>query len=394
MEVFEMKLKKKSFFDEDDENLDPERRKMKEEQEAKENELFIQLFYPLSRKQKLEIWKIWENTINEDTFIRKKEIKDYCEENKCDFLTALCSILFKIHYLYRCTYILDDGTIVSKYLSLCYPEFENLKSFLEERYIKYLNNGNPITEEQRETYNLTIEYIKMERFNLEFDQSVELLRLVDPMRIFTFKYILYEEIELKELIKDIGIERQKNADRYIRENIKIRVKRKIIDSNILFNAHTLDMYYPVSKIETENNSIVVNDKNTNIVEVNNEREVLFVSQYNSKELEEIFNKSMDKRLFDANTKLEDFLYVFGNAQKPIDFKRINWINKGKNKSINKKLLIFFFMKIYNLKPVDVLNEFLTFMNSRVQTQEQSLTLKNKPDSDYNPKELEGFFPKK
>ncbi|MFA7109665.1 MAG: hypothetical protein WC162_11035, partial [Sphaerochaetaceae bacterium] len=65
-----MKLKKKSFFDEDDENLDPERRKMKEEQEAKENELFIQLFYPLSRKQKLEIWKIWENTINEDTFIR------------------------------------------------------------------------------------------------------------------------------------------------------------------------------------------------------------------------------------------------------------------------------------------------------------------------------------
>ena len=257
MEVFEMKLKKKSFFDEDDENLDPERRKMNEEQKAKENELFIQLFYPLSRKQKLEIWKIWENTINEDTFIRKKEIKDYCEENKCDFLTALCSILFKIHYLYRCTYILDDGTIVSKYLSLCYPEFENLKSFLEERYIKYLNNGNPITEEQRETYNLMIEYINMERFNLEFDQSVELLRLVDPMRIFTFKYIHYEEIELKKMIEKLSKDRQNNPDEYINDKLKDSVKWKDAHFKISHQGHIKDMYYPVSKIETEKSNIEI-----------------------------------------------------------------------------------------------------------------------------------------
>ena len=114
---------KRNFFakEDEEEELDPELRELKEQRKKEENELYIELFYPLTRKQKKEIWEIWENTINEDVYIRKKEIKDYCEENNCDFLTALCCILFKIHYLFRCTYVLDDRTIVSKYLSLCYP---------------------------------------------------------------------------------------------------------------------------------------------------------------------------------------------------------------------------------------------------------------------------------
>lgn len=297
-----MKLKKKSFFDEDDENLDPERRKMKEEQEAKENELFIQLFYPLSRKQKLEIWKIWENTINEDTFIRKKEIKDYCEENKCDFLTALCSILFKIHYLYRCTYILDDGTIVSKYLSLCYPEFENLKSFLEERYIKYLNNGNPITEEQREIYNLMIEYIKMERIKLEFDQSLELLRLVDPMRIFTFKYIHYEEIELKKMIEKLSKDRQNNPDEYINDKLKDSVKWKDAHFKISHQGHIKDMYYPVSKIETD----IKDSKEEKTIKET--REIL-KTKFSETELIRIFNELVKNKYISYD--LELFLSCFG-----------------------------------------------------------------------------------
>lgn len=297
-----MKLKKKSFFDEDDENLDPERRKMNEEQKAKDNELFIQLFYPLSRKQELEIWKIWENTINEDTFIRKKEIKDYCEENKCDFLTALCSILFKIHYLYRCTYILDDGTIVSKYLSLCYPEFENLKSFLEERYIKYLNNGNPITEEQRETYNLMIEYINMERFNLEFDQSVELLRLVDPMRIFTFKYIHYEEIELKKMIEKLSKDRQNNPDEYINDKLKDSVKWKDAHFKISHQGHIKDMYYPVSKIETD----IKDSKEEKTIKET--REIL-KTKFSETELIRIFNELVKNKYISYD--LELFLSCFG-----------------------------------------------------------------------------------
>lgn len=138
----------------------------------------------------------------------------------------------------------------------------------------------------------------------------------------------------------------------------------------------------------------INVLNTNIETSKQEVEKSYKTKYTYEELVEIFNKSMDEKLFDRDTKLEDFLYVFGGEQKPNDFTRINWIKTGRSKSINKKLLIYFFMKIYDIKRDDVLTPFLTFINSRVQTKENPLNLKNKPDSDYNPKELEGFFPKK
>lgn len=295
---------KRNFFakEDEEEELDPELRELKEQRKKEENELYIELFYPLTRKQKKEIWEIWENTINEDVYIRKKEIKDYCEENNCDFLTALCCILFKIHYLFRCTYILDDRTIVSKYLSLCYPEFENLESFLEERYIKYLNNGNPITEEQRETLNLMIEYINMERINLEFDQSVELLRLVDPMRIITFKFIHYEEIELKKMIEKLSKDRQNNPDEYINDKLKDSVKWKDADFKISCQGHTKDMYYQVSKIET----YIKDSKEEKTI--NETREIL-KTNFSETELIRIFNELVKNKYISCD--LELFLSCFG-----------------------------------------------------------------------------------
>lgn len=96
-------------------------------------------------------------------------------------------------------------------------------------------------------------------------------------------------------------------------------------------------------------------------------------------------------MFSIDTKLEDFLYVFGKNKRPIDFKRIKWIKKGKSGCINKKLLIHFFMNIYNIKREDVLSDFISFINSRVIAGETPVKLNNKPDLGYSPKELEGFF---
>lgn len=265
-------------FSTDEEELDQEQK----EKEKEDNELYIKLFHPLTKKQEEEIWEIWENSICEDIYIREKEVEKYCSENNCDFLTAICEIYDIIRDLFLCSFFRRDGKLMLKYLSLSRPGFEILESFLERRFVGYLNDGKPITEKQKETLNKIIDYIIDERYISQFDKSAELLKYLEPLKIFTFKFIQYEETTLKELIQTLSFERQKIKDKYINEKLKIKLRKEIVDNFILYNAHTKDMYYPVSKIETENNSIVDNDKNTNIVEVNNEIEVLFVSQYNSK----------------------------------------------------------------------------------------------------------------
>ena len=40
------------------------------------------------------------------------------------------------------------------------------------------------------------------------------------------------------------------------------------------------------------------------------------------QLEDIFKKSIDKKLFRSNTKLEDFLYVFDDEEKPNRFTKL------------------------------------------------------------------------
>ncbi len=287
MEVFEMKLKKKSFFDEDDENLDPERRKMNEEQKAKDNELFIQLFYPLSRKHKSEIWTLWEKSIDENLYIRKKEIEKYCNKNECDFLTAILSIYSTVRYLYKCNYFLDNGTIKSKYLIWHYGKFDNIISFIEKRFVKYVNQGKPITEEQRKHINKKIDYILDERYNLQYENSEELSKFLHTLKIITFKLILIEDIELKELIALLSKERQNNPETYIKDNFKIFINRKSIDSKLGFDGYIQDMYYPVSKIKSENKTNEINTE-----EINQQLETI-----------EQINTKIDSEIKSINTNL-------------------------------------------------------------------------------------------
>ena len=101
---------------------------------------------------------------------------------------------------------------------------------------------------------------------------------------------------------------------------------------------------------------------------------------------------MDKGLFKDDTKLEDFLYVFGGGIKPKNFNKLDWIITAKSKSVNKRLLIYYFMKIYNLKRDYVRSPFIQFINERVIAGDKIIELRSKADFEYIPEELKGIFP--
>lgn len=227
-----------------------------------------------------------------------------------------------------------------------------------------------------------INSIEFENINVKLERISRYNLLIKWM---TIKDDLIDEDiinKTEELIEDCIFElntKRKSVNRYKR------------DREDLINESILEIQDIINRTNKETDS---KKEQQHIIKSDIEEHDFYKTEFTHQQLVEIFRKSMEKELFRDDTRLMDFLYVFGGENKPNDFNKLHWIITTKSKFINKKLLIHFFMKIYGIKRENVLKPFLFFMNSRVQTKEKPLNLNNKPDSYYNPTELEGFFPEK
>ncbi|MBP1646531.1 MAG: hypothetical protein H6Q16_2109 [Bacteroidetes bacterium] len=273
---------------------------------AEEEELYIRLFHPLNDKPKKEIWKIWENSINKDIYLRTKEIEQYCKENDCDFLMAICYIYEIVKYLFTFKYVKEDGNIESKYFSYNTPGYNDLESFLKKRIIDCLNLGGSITEEQVVTLYKMIDIIIYERIYC-YKYSDVLSDFLNKLGISSYNLNIEEEKDLRNIIEALSLERQNNPDIYINEILKIKVRKKDFEENIQYLGHTKEMYYPVSKIKTENNIKDFNQEKT----ITESREIL-ITNFSSIEINRIFNELVNQKYIDDNLDL--FLSCFGFSE--------------------------------------------------------------------------------
>ena len=504
-----------------------------------EENLYYKLFTPLSNKQKEDVFQLWMNNIEEDIIIRKQAIKEYCDNNKCDFMMSLYYIFQNIENKYLCYYNIDQYEKEYKYY-----DYESLSSFLRKRIVDFLNSGSSLNNEQMVFLNEMLDIIKTKKYydlsiantNNHFDfidlyidsiscigvedDEKDLESQINALSKFRRKnpeefinnplnvpyeisyYYFYPEIEknmyykipnsqesyllylekkeknnhnftnfqsifevisdngtirieyLNELItnlskdysivlieglidetknhindriikyicKETGRNQEKDDlffqdfDEVFQEGIDNYFDLGIFDNNNLklkklFSKDEFRQYKFIldrlREIRNEKDGVknkerpILSNESTNQNGLNQlqtnkeytkEKQTQFNSIYNTKELKDIFEKSIKEGLFKDDTRFEDFFYVFGGGEKPEDFKKLVWIKKALSQKVNKRLLIYYFMKIYKLKREEVLSPFIQFINERIITGENIINLGSKPDINYNPKELKGIFP--
>ena len=213
-------------------------------------------------------------------------------------------------------------------------------------------------------------------YYFHYHDSIDNTDYVKQLRLNYIDYEVVREDE-KELDKQINIlieERQKDPEKYLND-----IKNLPINEDEIYKSEfNIDpLLYPLSKKKTNNK----------------ESSESFISKFTLKQLEDIFKKSIDKKLFRSNTKLEDFLYVFDDEEKPNRFTKLYWIKEGKNKSPNKKALIYYCMLMFKLKPEDIIHSFFNFINDRIITNDVVISSTNKPNISYVDEEIRNIFPK-
>lgn len=221
------------------------------------DEIYIGLFSPLNNDQKNRVWKIWKKSIEEDIYVRKKEIEKFCIENDCDFLSALNNIYYMLRFTLKVEYLHKREKYKKKY----FCQFEDpfgVDIFFEERIQEYLNSGKPITEKQEKIIEKMLIIID-EIYDDPIDTPIPLLRFLESINVINVRLIEEELHDLKAQIYLICIERQKNRDGYINNKSNTLISKKELEKNIRLDFHTSYMYYPVSNIikekETENPSL-------------------------------------------------------------------------------------------------------------------------------------------
>lgn len=279
-----------------------------------EEELFYRLFTPLKREQEKDVLNTWENSKNEDIYIRAKEVEKYCNENYCDFLFALCHIYVYIEYIIILDYYNDEGKYESKCINFNGHYFTELDDFLNERIIKYVNKGKPITDEQKETLNDIHNLLLEQRNNFNFNKSDELSKYLKTIDLYiTLKNTTLEEKVLRELIEMLSEERQNNPQEYLKDKLKINISGSYIDMFIKHMSHTKEMYYPISKIKTNNETPKDTNDITDINSNSKSNSSLQVGLYDEIQTK-ILHRECNNVVF-KHCKIEDFVNSLNNPDK-------------------------------------------------------------------------------
>ena len=197
---------------------------------------------------------------------------------------------------------------------------------------------------------------------------------------------LIDSVKLVDLYKDKDCIKQTNKE--IDEFIGIlKTEKKSIEE------YEKDRENLINEIIQSINNIIKQNSKETLKQINNntnEKRVSYIYKYKLNDLQDILNKSITEGLFKYDTRLEDFHYVFGDGIKPKDFNKLDWIKKGKNKNINKKLLIAFCMKVLDLGLTEVDKKFFEWANDRFNTK-KPFNYNNKPDPKCNYSQLDYIF---
>lgn len=361
------------------------------------------------------IQSISNDKVIEDTKILEKHINNIIKKRRND------PILFNEK-------IFEFESIIKNYDSL--PEIEKQmyykKPNSKESYNLYLQNEerkllNPTTLKHilklcSKITDLSSEYYNNFITNLTKDSSIVLMNsLIDETKNHIndriINYICKEtDIDQDKnnlFVQDFDEVFQEGIDNYfdlgLFDNNNLKLKKLFSKDEFRQLKFILDRLREIrdekDRINTSSNNSLDLTKDSNnehlqqtLIENTKEEKKQFSTKYTHDELNKIFRKSMDKGLFKDDTKLEDFLYVFGGGIKPKNFNKLDWIITAKSKSVNKRLLIYYFMKIYNLKRDYVRSPFIQFINERVKAGDKIIELRSKADFEYIPEELKGIFP--
>lgn len=333
---------------------------------------YYRIFAPLYSHEKEDIMLIWMSYIMEDVYLRRTKIEDYCRNNRTDILSALFYIYSDIEYKYLCRNNPMDYNTGYRNFYESYYSFYTLKQHFED----FLRGENvEITEIQQNSINKMIE--KLEK-DLYYSNSEALKD----------GFIDFENAGISSISKY-----EVNSDcNYLSIIIKEMIDERRSDPTQFRDPIVLEEAIVIFMSDLEEQMYIPYDKTEDIESSKKEEKKQFLTKYTHDELKEIFINSMDKGLFKDDTRLEDFLYVFGGGDKPKDFNKLDWIITAKSKSVNKRLLIYYFMKIYNLKRDYVRSPFIQFINERVKAGDKIIELRSKADFEYISEELKGIFP--
>lgn len=365
------------------------------------------LFHDIENYQEEKVFSIWMEKIAEPISVRIDYIKEYCDKEekkekrkrgKCDFMIALYTIYKKITekpYLCHCDtnscYIRKNSFNERTILEYEYYSRTSLHS-LFWGYRSFPSDNN--LEEENNRYKTCLEQMfkHLDTLGNSFNYRNAIFSGFYDFDSTPVKDIIksdYDCAYLYNLISNIAKERQDNSESYISDILN----NPIVKENFHTGFYELDnkFYIPfdINNKTTQTQTEIKEPTNENNTK---EEKKQFSTKYTHDELNKIFRKSMDKGLFKDDTKLEDFLYVFGGGIKPKNFNKLDWIITAKSKSVNKRLLIYYFMKIYNLKRDYVRSPFIQFINERVKAGDKIIELRSKADFEYIPEELKGIFP--
>jgi hypothetical protein len=162
---------------------------------------YYRLFIPLLNKQKEDVFQLWMENIQEDIFIRKQIIKEYCDNNKCDFMMALFHIYKFIENKYYCDYCDEENEYIYKYFKA-----HDLIQFLKKDFI--IIHGS-YTEEVKENIKFILDVLRKTN---KFDNYYE--DFYSSINHISREYVINEEIDLKICIDSISKERYNNPDEF------------------------------------------------------------------------------------------------------------------------------------------------------------------------------------
>jgi hypothetical protein len=370
--------------------------------------VFNTILMPISNDNKTSCMNIWANNHKEESNVKIDYIKEYCMENGCDELSVFYIIYKEIHSKYLCDityYDMNYSSIENMYVYLSRDEIESkigedLKYYFDEshkdkienmfkildvkfyynKYLAKVNGFNDYLQTHFESiYNKEGNY-DSEILLIEIEELIE--KCISENREYEYKVILKpKSIEnMEDFEKKLYIPYSKNSNNsYIPTNIGI--------SNL--------KQEPIDKKEEEV-KIEINDKINDINEIEEDKEIkdnfeireieeneadgkTYKSLYSISELKTIFERLIYRNYLYKERKLEDFIYVFGETNKPNDFNKLVWLETSRNGQINKKLLITFCMRIFNLELHEIGKDFFNWAYKRLYTN-KILDYNNKPDA--------------
>lgn len=216
-----------------------------------EKNIYIRLFYPLTKKQKKDVYNIWINNTGEDISIKYKELEKYCKINDCDLMMAL----FQIYDSYNILYCFIDHNIDTSY----YLNNVSYSELMRGNNAFYLNNENykkfSITEDN--TLMLQYKSLKKNLIDKKSDAKSKdaLMKYLNdklPKHKLINEYRLFFVSEEKKSIEDYILElisvRRANPEKYINDIVKtkVRISKKSL-FNYPYNNLEKQMYIPFDK---------------------------------------------------------------------------------------------------------------------------------------------------